>query len=193
MFLADSRHLWHQNIKNVDVYMSKKKRKSTPSNVVEPSSSQITNAPPPRSFLDCSLFSIDALNQEAGYVHALDRICIDLLKTESATRQLVAQYEERFLAAITGICDGGGIPKEPGGFRKLLSSASHSSVQLASATWIRASLACSIFPVSVEIEREIADSVERSFAEVYRRLDLDPKTQAYEKRKAVLNLSLIHI
>jgi len=174
-------------LKNVDVYMSKNKRKSTHSTVVELSSSQITNAPPPRSFLDCSLFAIDALNQERGYVHALDRICIDLLKTESATQQLVAQYEQRFLVAITGICEGESIPKEPGGFRKQLSAAPHSSVQLASATWIRASLACSIFPVSSEIERDITESVERSFTEVYRRLDLDPKTQSYEKRKAILN------
>lgn len=133
-----------------------------------------------------SLSAIDKLNQDSKYAYALDRICLDLQHCD-AKEKTIAQYEQRYSTAIAGLCGGEGLSIESGRLRNLLSTAPLSIVQLACSAWIRASLACATFPVSPDIEREIADAVDKSFSDVYRKLALDSKTQPYEKRKNLIN------
>jgi hypothetical protein len=161
-----------------------RKQKNVP--VLPRKTDQSANVPIIQSILANSLATIDALSEDHQYIRAMDHICTDMKNGDMHNEPAIVKYEERFYNAIHGLCEQNNGVSELVKLGSALITAPHSIVQLAFSTWIRASLGCAAFPVSLDMEREIVDAAERSSREIFHKLQISQK-QAYEKRKILLD------
>lgn len=165
--------------------MDKKNKKTTSSTQIQNEKS-VGSGATFQVVLENSLSAIDGLIEGGEYVYALDRICLDL-EHVATKEQAITQYELRLINAIGGLCTQSKISVDPAEFGSLRSIAPPPIVQLVSSTSIRASLACAAFPVSSYLKREFASAIDQSFSDLGRKQQHDPKTQAYEKRKILVD------